>query len=94
MTFRYPLLAVYLYCIHVCVLLWFDCARVLFSNCLCYHSAKSAEIGSGDDVNLYWITRSWCLLCFSGRIPRLSLIQHRLYVGVVEKSPSRPLTGE
>jgi len=29
-----------------------------------------------------------------GRIPRLSLIQHSLYVGVVEKPPPPPLTGE
>ena len=34
------------------------------------------------------------LLCFSGRIPRLSLIQHSLYVGVVEKHPPPPLTGK
>ena len=34
------------------------------------------------------------LLCYSGRIPRLSLIRHSLYVGVVEKPPSPPLTGE
>jgi hypothetical protein len=33
-------------------------------------------------------------LCCSGRIPRLSLIQHSLYVGVVEKPPPPPLTGE
>ena len=26
--------------------------------------------------------------------PRLSLIQHSLYVGVVEKSPTPPITGE
>ena len=32
--------------------------------------------------------------CCSGRIPRLSLNQHSLYVGVVEKSPPSPLTGE
>jgi len=31
---------------------------------------------------------------FSGRIPRLSLIQHSLYVGVVENPPPPPLTGE
>jgi len=29
-----------------------------------------------------------------GRIPRLSLIQHSLYFGVVEKAPPPPLTGE
>jgi len=34
------------------------------------------------------------LLCFSGRIPRLSLIQHSLYVGVVEKTPPPPIKGE
>jgi len=34
------------------------------------------------------------VFCCSGRIPRLSLNQHSLYVGVVEKSPSPPLTGE
>ena len=35
------------------------------------------------------------LFCFSGRIPRLSLIQHTLYIGVVEKSlPPPPPTGE
>ena len=28
-----------------------------------------------------------CLFCCSGRIPRLSLIQHSLYVGVAEKQP-------
>jgi len=33
-------------------------------------------------------------ICFSGRIPRPSLIQHSLYVGVVEKPPPPPLTGE
>ena len=32
--------------------------------------------------------------CCSGRIPRLSLNQHSLYVGVVEKPPPPPLTGE
>ena len=36
----------------------------------------------------YW----W--LCCSGRIPRLSLIRHSLYVGVVEKPPPPPLAGE
>ena len=39
----------------------------------------------------------WCvciLFCCSGRIPRLSLIRHSLYVGVVEKPPPPPLTGE
>jgi len=35
-----------------------------------------------------------CLLGFLGRIPRLSLIWHSLYVGVVEKSPLPPPTGE
>jgi len=35
-----------------------------------------------------------CLLCFSRRIPRLSLIQHSLYIRVVETSPPLPLTGE
>ena len=35
------------------------------------------------------------MICFTGgRIPRLSLIQHSLYVGVVEKTPPPPLTGE
>ena len=34
------------------------------------------------------------LLCFSGRILRLSLIQHSLYVGVVEKTPPPPLIGD
>jgi len=33
------------------------------------------------------------VLC-SGRIPRLSLNQHSLYVRVVEKIPPPPLTGE
>ncbi|KAK2148793.1 hypothetical protein LSH36_482g01058 [Paralvinella palmiformis] len=33
-------------------------------------------------------------LCCSGRIPMLSLIQHSLYVGVVEKTPPPPLRGE
>ena len=32
--------------------------------------------------------------CCSGRIPRLSLNQHSLYVGVVEKPPPPPLTGK
>ena len=37
----------------------------------------------------------WLLLfCCSGGIPRLSLIQHSLYVGVVEKTPPPPLTWE
>ena len=35
---------------------------------------------------------SFC--CFSGRIPRLSLIQHSLYFRLVEKSPPPLLTGE
>ena len=44
-----------------------------------------------DEANNY-IT---CLLCFSGRIPRLSLIHHSLCVGVVENyHPPPPLTGE
>jgi len=35
------------------------------------------------------------LICFSWRSPRLLLIQHSLYVGVIEKSsPTTPLTGE
>ena len=34
------------------------------------------------------------LFCCSGRTPRLSLNQHSLYVGVVEKSPPPTLTGE
>ena len=32
--------------------------------------------------------------CCSGRIPRLSLNQHSLYVREVEKPPPPPLTGE
>ena len=39
----------------------------------------------------YWFK---CLFCCSGRIPRLSLIPHSLYVGVAEKPPPPPLTGE
>jgi len=35
-----------------------------------------------------------CLFCFSGRIPRLLLNQHSLYVRVVEKTPPPPLTRE
>jgi len=34
------------------------------------------------------------LVCFSGNIHRLSLLQHSLYVGVVEKPPPPPPTGE
>ena len=34
------------------------------------------------------------LICFSGRIPGLSLIQHSLYVWAIEKPPLPPLTGE
>jgi len=34
------------------------------------------------------------LACILGRISRLSLNQHSLYVGVVESSPAPPLTGE
>jgi len=34
------------------------------------------------------------LLCCWGRIPRLSLIQHSLNVGVVENTPAPSLTGE
>jgi len=37
---------------------------------------------------------TWLWLCCSGRIPRLSLIRHSLYVGVVEEPPPPPLTGE
>ena len=33
-------------------------------------------------------------VCFSWRIHRLALIQYSLYVGVVEKTPPPPLTGE
>ncbi|KAK2144591.1 hypothetical protein LSH36_745g02062 [Paralvinella palmiformis] len=40
-----------------------------------------------NDKRLVWF-------CCSGRIPRLSLNQHSLYVGVVEKPPPPPLTGE
>ena len=36
----------------------------------------------------------WFWFCCSGRIPRLSLNQHSLYVRVVEKFPPPPLTGE
>ena len=36
----------------------------------------------------------WFRFCCSGIIPRLSLNQHSLYVGVVEKSPPPPLRGE
>jgi len=36
--------------------------------------------------------RLW--FCCLGRIPRLWLNQHSLYVGVVEKPPPPPLTGE
>ena len=39
-------------------------------------------------------TPSWFWFCCSGRIPRLSLNQHSLYVRVVKKSPPPPLTGE
>jgi len=35
-----------------------------------------------------------CLFCCSGRVPRQSLNQHSLYVGVVEEPPPPPLTGE
>ena len=35
-----------------------------------------------------------CVGLFFGENPRLSLIQHSLYVGDVEKSPPPPLTGE
>ena len=35
-----------------------------------------------------------CLFCCSGRIPRLSHIQHSLYVGVVDKPNPPPLTGK
>ena len=41
---------------------------------------------------LYGFDLAW-LYC-SGRIPRLSLIRHSLYVGVVEKVPPPLLTGE
>ena len=37
--------------------------------------------------------QTW-VLCFSGRISTLSVIQHSLYVGVVEITPPPPLTGE
>ena len=33
------------------------------------------------------------LICFSGRIPRLSLIQHSLYVSMIEKIIPPSLTG-
>ena len=39
-------------------------------------------------------TRAFGWFGYSGRIPRLSLNQHSLYVGVVEKPPPPPLTGE
>ena len=37
---------------------------------------------------------AWFWFCCSGRIPRLSLNQHSLYVGLVEKPPTPPLAGE
>ena len=40
----------------------------------------------------HYISNSW--FGCSGRIPRLSLNQHSLYVGVVEKPPPPPLRGE
>ena len=44
-------------------------------------------------VCMHAFVRFW--FCCSGRIPRLSLNQHSLYVGVVEKPPPPPpLTGE
>jgi len=48
---------------------------------------------------IYWNHNDpelWFLLWLwrSGRIPRLSLIRHSLYVGVVEKYPPPPFTGE
>jgi len=52
------------------------------------------------DYDIYYLDEIFpksivgCLLYFSGRIPRMSLIQHSLYVGVVEKPPLPPLTGE
>ena len=47
-------------------------------------------------LNLLISQVNWfvCLFCCSGRIPRLSLIRHSLSVGVVEKPPPPPLTGE
>ena len=35
-----------------------------------------------------------CLFCCSERIPRLLLIRHSLYVGLVEEHSTTPLTGE
>ena len=40
------------------------------------------------------LCRIYVWFCCSGRIPRLSLNQHSLYVGVVKKPPPPPLTGE
>ena len=40
------------------------------------------------------LSESFFVFCCSGRSPRLSLNQHSLYVGVVEKPPPLPLTGE
>ena len=64
---------------------WFSsyCSGVLRShNQVCSFSQFLTQI--------QWLV--W--FCCSGRIPRLSLNQHSLYVRVVEKPPPPPLTGE
>ena len=43
-------------------------------------------------LSLLWLI-DW-LICFSGRIPRLSLIQYSRYVGVIENPPPPPFAGE
>ena len=46
-----------------------------------------------DNGNMHKVDGGPCLLCFSGEIPRLSLNQHSLYVGAVDKPTPPPLTG-
>jgi len=52
------------------------------------------KVSAKEQYKSFFLTKLSCLFGCSGRIPRLSLIQHSLYVWVVEKLPPPPLAGE
>ncbi|KAK2146367.1 hypothetical protein LSH36_613g00010 [Paralvinella palmiformis] len=52
------------------------------------------DVGNRPKQHVSGLTRTVSAFGIVGRIPRLSLNQHSLYVGVVEKAPPPPLTGE
>ena len=60
--------------------------NILLKQLLKAFSKIRSAINPHEDLFTSWF-------CCSGRIPRLSLNQHSLYVGEVEKPPPPPLTG-